>query len=798
MNRKQHFCLFIILFTYCVVGYAQNSWPKDINFSNGGKVTIYQPQSESFEGTKLTGRSAVSVRKTASAEPVFGAIFFAATLLTDKISRMALLESVVITNAKFSGVEDQKEIDNLTSLIQKEAPKWQLKVSIDELVASIKKENISQVSSGFQNDPPKIIYASMPTTLVVLDGEPQIQKDVDLDADKVVNSPNLIFKEGSQWNLRAGGIWYKSTGVIDGWKQNNSLSKKVKSVNEQVKKQEKENNEGKTITEKPVVTAIMVVTEPTELIQSKGEANYKTIAGTSLLYVFNSPNEIFKEINIQKTFVLLAGRWYAAPNINGPWNYIEADKLPEDFAKIPEESDKGEVLANVAGTEEAEEARIDAEIPQTAKVNRKTATVKVEYDGTPQFNKIEGTSLQLAENANLTVMIDPGGRYFALDNGVWFLSNTANGPWIVANERPKDVDIIPASSPAYNTKYVYIYNQTPDYVYTGYTSGYTGGYIYGHTIVYGTGYRYRPWFRKRYFPRAVTWGYGFQYNAWYGWSMNWGFNFGFLYIGFTGSRYGWGGGWFGPPMYRPPYRPTYWNSGYHGNNRPRPSYGGGNHGGSRPGSGWSNNNNIYNHHKGVITKNIDRTKITRPAFGNKLDANYKRPSVEKNNKLPLSKLPIDNKNKLPIDNKNKLPVNKKPDNKLPVIDNNKKPDNDKNSLPIKTKENKIGTPIYKDNNVLADAEGNVFKKDLKDNNWQIRDNKTKDWKPLTEDKKAQLPDLNKQERTRERSETRQTNFARDVPTIIRQMSTKPTKPATTDNKPSVQKTLPNKFGNRRG
>lgn len=768
MNRKYSFCLFSIIFTFCVVVNAQNSWPKDIAISSGGKITIYQPQSETFENNKLTGRSAISVRKTAKAEPVFGAIFFMATMSTDKTSRMAVLESVEITNAKFSGVEDQTEINKLTSLIQKEAPQWKLKISIDELVASVKKENVSQVSSGFKNDPPKIIYAVKPTTLVVLDGEPEIQKDNNLDADKVVNSPNLIFKESNQWNLYAGGIWYKSSEVITGWKQNNSLSKKVKSVNEQIKKQEKENNDGKTIIEKPQVTAIIVVTEPTELLQSTGEANYKTIEGTSLLYVFNSPNEIFKEINLQKTFVLIAGRWYAAPNINGPWVYIEADKLPKDFAKIPEESDKGEVLANVAGTDEAEEAKIDAEIPQTAKVNRKTATINVEYDGTPQFNKIDGTSLQLSENANLTVMIDPGGRYFALDNGVWFLGNTANGPWIVANDRPKDVDKIPASSPAYNTKYVYIYNQTPDFVYTGYTSGYTGGYIYGNTIIYGTGYRYRPWFRKRYFPRAVTWGYGFQYNPWSGWSMNWGFNYGFLYIGFYSGKYGWGGGWFGPPKYRPPYRPTYWNGGYYGNNRPRPPHGGGgSHGGNRPGGGWSNNNNIYNQHKGVITKDIDRSKITRPALINKAKPDYNRLPDAKNNKLP--------KNKLPGDNSNKIPGNKLPDNKLPVNYNNKLPANIK-----------FSNPYNRDNNVLADEEGNVFKKSQKNNDWQIRDNKAKDWKPLTDDKKNRLPDLNRQEQSRERSEKRQINFGRDVPNIIRQT---PVKQPVISNKQSLRKTF---------
>jgi len=185
-----------------------------------------------------------------------------------------------------------------------------------------------------------------------------------------------------------------------------------------IKKQEAENNDGKAVTDKPKVTAIIIATEPTELLQSDGAANYKTVEGTSLLYVSNSTNEIFKDINGQKTFVLIAGRWYNAPSLKGPWSFVDADKLPADFAKIPAGSDKDGVLASVAGTDEASEAMIDAEIPQTAKVERKTATVKVEYDGEPQFTRIEGTSLQVAENANLTVMIDPAGKYFALDNGV--------------------------------------------------------------------------------------------------------------------------------------------------------------------------------------------------------------------------------------------------------------------------------------------------------------------------------------------------------------------------------------------
>ena len=282
---------------------AQTTWPKDVTLSSGGKVTIYQPQPESFSGNKITGRAAVSIRKTAKDEPIFGAIFYTAIITTDKNSRMAELESLDVTNAKFSGVEDKNQVDQLATAIEKDATNWKLQISLDKLIASIKEDNNSLNNDQFKNDPPKIIYRNKPTSLVVLDGEPKIQKDKDLDAEKVVNSPNLIFKEGNQWNMFVGGIWYKSNSIMDGWKQNTALSAKVKSVNDQIKKQEKENNDGKDISEQPIVTDIVVVTEPTELLQTKGEADYKTIQNTSLLYVSNTSNEIFKDINSQKTYV---------------------------------------------------------------------------------------------------------------------------------------------------------------------------------------------------------------------------------------------------------------------------------------------------------------------------------------------------------------------------------------------------------------------------------------------------------------------------------------------------------------
>lgn len=671
--------------TGCLSAGAQSAWPKEIPFKNGGKATIYQPQPESFEGNKLTGRSAVSVKETAKSEPVFGAIFYVASMSTDKASRTADLDSITITNAKFTGVDDQVKIGKLIALIETEVPKWNLEISLDALVATIKREYPD--AEIYNNTPPKIIYTTRPTTLVVLDGEPKILKDKDLDADRVVNSPNLIFKEGNQWNMYNGGIWYKSASVAGGWTAENTMSAKVKSINDQIKKQEKENNDGKDVTEKPEITDIVVATEPTEVIQSKGEAEYKTIEGTSLLYVSNSTDNIFKDINTQSNYILIAGRWYKSSSMNGPWTFNEPDKMPADFAKIPEGSEKDGVLASISGTDAAEEAMIDAEIPQTAKVDRKTATVTVEYDGAPKFTNIEGSSLQLAENTNLTVFKEVGGKYFALDNGVWFTGSSATGPWSVATVRPKDVENIPMKSAAYNAKFVHIYEVTADYTIQGYTAGYLGCYIQGDpVIVYGTGFYYRPWYGTYYYPRPCTWGFGFTYNPWTGWSMSYGFNVGFMHIGFHfGSGYGGyygGGGWFGPPMYRPPYYRPHYGGGYYGH-----------HGGNHYGNNNininnnitinNNRNNLYNNKKGVTTKNNNRANTSS--------------KVSSNGRDQINR----NKGNAASNNKGNIPGG------------NNKP----SAKPAKT-----------DNNMYADKDGNVFQRDNKGNVSQ-KDNQAKNKKP---------------------------------------------------------------------
>src|SRR6201999_3314791 len=164
----------------------------------------------------------------------------------------------------------------------------------------------------------------------------------------------------------------------------------------------------------------IVSTSPAELIQTDGQPSLTSIPGTSLSYASNSSNDIFQDQG-GKYYVLISGRWYTSSSLTGGWHYVASNSLPADFAKIPEGSPKDNVLASVAGTDAAREAIMDAQIPQTAKVDRNSATTTVNYDGEPQFSPLQGTDMQYATNSGSNV-IEDHGVYYTVDNGVWFQS----------------------------------------------------------------------------------------------------------------------------------------------------------------------------------------------------------------------------------------------------------------------------------------------------------------------------------------------------------------------------------------
>ena len=405
-------------------------------------------------------------------------------------------------------------------------------------------------------DPPKIIYVDYAAVLVTIDGPPVLRPINGTNLARVVNSPFFIVRDNSTSRnyLYGGGFWYSAAGVTStNWRPVSNVPAEVLKQ-QQLARNEAGVDQQASGPEYSIPPSVIVDTEPAELISSTGKASYTRISGTKLGYMDNTDKDVIYDESSGSIYVLLSGRWYRSASLDGPWTYVRADRLPEEFSRIPADSPRSRILANVAGTEEAEQALAEAEIPQESVILRNASGPEVLYDGDPVFQRIDGTKVYWAENTPYQVIrID--GKYYCVDEGVWYVANSPSGVWRVATYIPQDVLRIPASSPVYNVKYVYITRYTDDRVYCGYYPGYLGYYVHGPTVVWGTGYRYRGHYRRIACPRPVTFGYGATFIIRTG---NWSFGIGFSPDWFN-CGYGWGDrfhGWFGPLGYSD-YDPDY-------------------------------------------------------------------------------------------------------------------------------------------------------------------------------------------------------------------------------------------------
>jgi hypothetical protein len=614
----------VLFVLFARVLYAQESvppieWPKEIDALKA-TIVIYQPQPETFQGNHLTARSAVSVTMEGETEPVFGAAWLDATVATDRNARTVEVQEVKVTRVKCPDATPEQE-QKFVELVSREMSGWKLKGSLDRLMATLESaEKEAQLAKNLNTKPPKILYSEQPAVLVSIDGEPILKAVEGSAIQQVINTPFQLYQDPATktFYLRGDERWYSASDLKGEWKAETQ-------VPEAIAKLATAPAQAGAAAAPTSAQKIVVVTEPSELIDSQGPPQWTPIAASQLSYLSNSDDTVFFDPATGLYYALFSGRWFSAnasltkaasapaaastgggvwsrlvatlkpavpaPStavatnaadpkaLQGPWNYLAPDQLPEDFRKLPKDFPQSGILASIPGTEEAEDAAMDAQVPQTTVIDKKKAKFEPTYDGAPKFESISGTSMSYAVNTpNQITKI--GDKYYAVDQGVWYVADKPEGPYQVSDVRPAEVDDLPPDNPNYNTKYVYVYDHDDDNVWAGYTAGYVGSFILGTTLgaamTWGTGYYYRPWYGSAYYPRPWSYGYRSYYNPYTG---GWAF---------AGPH---GGAW---------YRPNggnYWGpGGYHHYDR------------NNVNNININNNNIYNR-QGNNFRNVDRDKL---------------------------------------------------------------------------------------------------------------------------------------------------------------------------------------------
>jgi hypothetical protein len=585
-------------------------WPRVMETPNY-TITMYEPQIDSWVDDRFEARAAVSVAEGEQA-PVFGAVWIGGRFFADLDTRMVDFDEITIPTVAFPEASGEDK-DRLAKFLESEVPKWDLEVDLDRVIPLLDNADVAtRDEPDLKNAPPKIIISYTPAVLVLVDGEPKVEKIENSSLERVVNTPFVIVKSKNTFFLASDTMWFDAPAVTGPWSEARSLPKDVQQVDEQLKKQRQEND---APTPEPSdddrVPEIMVSTVPAELIFIDGKPEFTPLQTSEIMVVSNTDSDLVFEIASQHYYVLLSGRWYRTKDLDkGPWTWIANDELPVRFADIPADSDVGYLRTSVAGTEESREALLEQAVPQTAAVkNTAGASFSVEYGGAPKFEPIEGTAMTYAVNTSAAVIFSKG-RYYCCDQGIWYESAAATGPWMVCKEVPDEIYTIPPSNPHYNVTYVKVYDSTPEVVYVGYTPGYTSSYVSHGCVVYGTGWYYRPyWYGSYFYPRPSTWGFHVRWNPWYGWSFGLSYSTGPFHFSFGYGGWGgyWGGGWWGPGPYRPYPRYGYgagYRAGY------RHGYANGRYAGGRPvhygNTNININNNIY-----ARPSNADRVAQTR-------------------------------------------------------------------------------------------------------------------------------------------------------------------------------------------
>jgi hypothetical protein len=557
-----------------------SAWPRVIGVENGS-VEIFQPQIESFQGDQLAARAAVAWTPTGR-PPAFGVVWVEARVSIDKVAGDVGLQDVKVKRVRFGNLSKEQEQQGRT-LLEREIPTWDLHLSLAELEASIAvNDKEIQSSEALDFTPPRMVFSQEPAVLLVFDGAP-IERPVEsTELRRVVNTPMLVlFDPGTRsYYLSGGKFWYAAPAAAGPYAPVGAPSPAVRAFFDrnppppiELEGGPEEQAAEKSVLEPATPPRIVVATEPTELFVFDGAPQYRPVGDEAyLLYVANTQSHVLVDVMSGETYVLASGRWFKAPSLDGPWVNVPPDQLPGPFRDIPPESDIGDVRTFVAGTEEAADAVADSLIPQTSEV-RRDQTFQAAYDGPPQFQRIEGTELSYAVNTPDAVVLD-AGRYWACDQGVWYTAPAAEGPFVVADQRPPHIDQVPPTVHIYHTRYVYVYRSTPQVVFVGYTPGFVGVHRHRGVVVFGTGFVYSPWVGPTvFFARPATFGVRVVYNPWTGFGFVVSPATPFITVGIHfhppfGPRPR-PPGWWGPVVYRPVFivPPT-----RHGWHRPPPGF----------------------------------------------------------------------------------------------------------------------------------------------------------------------------------------------------------------------------------
>src|SRR5690349_10855581 len=109
-------------------------WPRETTIDNQ-KITVYQPQLESWDGDELKAYAAVSVLSGKGDKPTYGVIWFNARTEVDKVNRQVTLNNFQLTKVTFPTMPEQDS--KYQEILQAKVPTSTKVIALDRLEAEL-------------------------------------------------------------------------------------------------------------------------------------------------------------------------------------------------------------------------------------------------------------------------------------------------------------------------------------------------------------------------------------------------------------------------------------------------------------------------------------------------------------------------------------------------------------------------------------------------------------------------------------------------------------------------------------
>ncbi len=408
---------------------ADLGWPRQ--YTDGtAKLVLHQPQVDAWtDFKKLEARLVTSLTTSKNAQPVLGTLSIEFETVVDLDSRTVACHNFHVVEMTYPSAKDETEAKAWPGVeATKLLPPYPTSLALDRILAYMDKSQSNARQTEVLLDPPSILVSTQPAVLVITDGKP-IPLDIEkTNLQKIVNTNwDLFFdKKENRYYLRDDKVWLSAKTLTDAWTAVTKLPKDFTKL--PATDQYKEVLQTAAKPHKPSgIKLVLVVDKPSELVVLAGEPIFTPIADTHLMWVNNTECDLFFDSAGNQFYFLTSGRWFRSPELKSNQWVATTTSLPEDFKKIPLDHPRAHVLAAVPGTRQAEEAVLNASIPQIATVSRKSAKAEVQYVGDPKFEPINDTGVSYAVNTPNDVFRFQDQYYLCLD-GVWFVAKDARAP----------------------------------------------------------------------------------------------------------------------------------------------------------------------------------------------------------------------------------------------------------------------------------------------------------------------------------------------------------------------------------